>query len=507
MKKNKIIKIAIVPILIITILILTIILIIIKTFSLDSEINYESQIYKIEDNYIYNVSPYTSISLYKKYFDLKNCNIKIIDENNNELQSKYIYNGSKTIIYDNSNNIIKKYINIITGDINPDGEINSKDIEKLAEYLIKRTELAEYQIKAMDINNNNEIKVSDLILLKDTLTNGYQTLTLNKDNITLMTNEKERLIPTILPNKILNQNLTWTSSDTKVAIIDESGIITPLQEGEAIITATTSDGKITATSKVIVDNTVKLNENNKTIYPGGNDAIVEIKAVDYDELTCNSNDEEIATCQIKDKTLVIKPIGIGNTTITVLSPTYEDATIEITSVDTYFKLFPNYACIPINRTAGPGVISPFNAGEIKLFEISDLNIIKNGYIENKGFYITANSTPGTAQVTFIEDNGNKKESVTIDVYNLKIQDYGGFGYIKGEEFSSEIIAENTGGLTCTSQNPEIATCKIIDNRIVVTPQKEAEVIPGKTYEIYMDVTGSKCGSTNYLAVLRSEVTE
>lgn len=495
MKKKKIIKITIIPIILIIIIFLIILLTIIKTYSLDSEISYESPIYKIEDNYIYNISPYTSISLYKKYFDLENCSIEVVDENNNKLESDYIYNGSKTLIYDTYNNVIQTYTNIIIGDINPDGEIDSTDINELASYLIKRQDQEEYQIKAMDINSNNEIKVSDLVLLKDTLANGYQSLTLNKDNVLLMTNEQERLIPTITPNKILNQNLTWTSSDTTIATIDESGTITPLQEGETTINATTSDGKVTATSKVTIDNTIRLSETAKTAYIGGAEASVQIKAVDYEGLTCTSQNENIATCEIKDKKLIINAIGDGNTTITVKSPTNGTATLELNIIDTYFRLFPKYSCLPTNVTAGPGTISSFDSGTIELFQITDRNIIKNGYIANNGFYITTGQTTGLAQVTFKENNGNKTATVTIDVYNLKIPSIGGVGYAGGEEFSSEIVAENTGELSCSSPDETIATCRIEDNKIIVTPLKEGV--------LYMDVKGTKCGTTTYLAIIKS----
>lgn len=499
--KNKL-KITIIPIIMLIIILIIIVLTIIKTFSLNSEITYESKIYKIEENYISNISPYTSISLYKKYFDLKNCLIEVVDINNNKLESGYIYTGSKTLIYDESNTIIKTYTNIITGDINSDGKINSNDITELANYLIKREDQEEYQIKSMDINENGEIKVSDLVLLKDTLTNGYQKLTLNKDDVLLMTNETERLIPTITPNKILNQNLTWTSSNPEIATVDESGLITPLQEGETNITAITSDGAITATSKVTIDNTIRLSETAKTAYVGGSEASVQIKAVDYENLTCNSSDEEIATCEIKEQKLIIKPIGIGTTTITVTSPTYGEATLQLSTIDTYFQIFPKYYCLPTNVTGGPGTISTFDSGTIELFDISDRKIITDAYVANNGFYIKTGSTTGTAQVTFIENNGNKTQTITLDVYKLQIPSIGGVGFTGGQEFSSEIIAENTGKLSCRSEDETIATCRIEDNRIVVTPLKEGV--------IYMYVTGSKCPDlqvVKYLAVIQSGGTE
>ncbi len=75
---------------------------------------------------------------------------------------------------------------------------------------------------------------------------------LNKNSITLEKNQKERLLVTIEPVDADNKNVTWTTSNTAVATVDENGEITARGTGNAIITVTTEDGNKTATCTVTV---------------------------------------------------------------------------------------------------------------------------------------------------------------------------------------------------------------------------------------------------------------
>lgn len=66
-----------------------------------------------------------------------------------------------------------------------------------------------------------------------------------------------RLGYTITPPDATNKTVTWQSSDTAVAWIDETtGVITPISPGGAEITATTEDGSFTVTTLLVVTNTL-----------------------------------------------------------------------------------------------------------------------------------------------------------------------------------------------------------------------------------------------------------
>lgn len=66
-----------------------------------------------------------------------------------------------------------------------------------------------------------------------------------------------RLGYTITPPDATNKTVTWQSSDTAIAWIDETtGVITPISPGGAEITATTEDGRFTTTTLLVVTNTL-----------------------------------------------------------------------------------------------------------------------------------------------------------------------------------------------------------------------------------------------------------
>ena len=88
-------------------------------------------------------------------------------------------------------------------------------------------------------------------------------ITLNSKEITLEINKTYNLIATIKPtNTTQSKNVTWTTNNSSIATVDNTGKVTAKKSGTAIITATTSNGKKT-TCTVIVK-TQNKNTNIKT---------------------------------------------------------------------------------------------------------------------------------------------------------------------------------------------------------------------------------------------------
>lgn len=481
MKNKKLILI----ILAIILFIMIITLLIVRKSTLANNTSFSSEIYKIENNFIENISSQTSIELYKKYFDVENCNIKVFNENNQEITTNYIYTGSITTIFDNNNRKIETYINIIKGDITKDGQVNEDDATKLNNYLTNNTTLEATEIKSADLNNDNQINTDDLNILKDLLQGSYTNIVLNKENLTLRTGNNERLIANITPNKILNQNAIWTSSNESVATVDESGLITPHKDGETIITATTIDNKLSVSTKITVDNTPTLSSTNGTAYVGGNNLNITITATDYQDLSCEVANALIASCSIQNNILSLTPINQGNTKVTVKSSKYGETTYNLTVLLTNLSVFPKTNCFKPNASYAGGIVSPTNAGKIEVISITDKEIVKNAYIINKNFGVTTGSKTGDAEIVFRENNGNKIAKVTAYVYRLSLEKNSGTVHSNEKPLSIKITSENTGKLTCSSNDQEIASCQIKDNNLIVNP-----ISQGKTN---ITISGTKCG--------------
>ena len=76
---------------------------------------------------------------------------------------------------------------------------------------------------------------------------------LNKTQTSILVGANETLVATVLPENATNQKVSWKSSDEAVATVDENGKVTGVKAGEAAITVTTEDGKMTDTCNVTVN--------------------------------------------------------------------------------------------------------------------------------------------------------------------------------------------------------------------------------------------------------------
>lgn len=72
---------------------------------------------------------------------------------------------------------------------------------------------------------------------------------------TILLNSEELLISAVLPATAVNKNLTWTSSDTAIATVDNLGHVKGLKEGKATITVTTEEGGFQDSCEVTVYST------------------------------------------------------------------------------------------------------------------------------------------------------------------------------------------------------------------------------------------------------------
>ncbi len=99
---------------------------------------------------------------------------------------------------------------------------------------------------------NNGLKKTVKVTVKENPNIVRPTLvTLNKKSLTIEAGSTATLTATIQPENVTNKTLTWTSSDTAVANVNNNGVVTAVSEGTVTITVTTSNGlKATATVTV-----------------------------------------------------------------------------------------------------------------------------------------------------------------------------------------------------------------------------------------------------------------
>lgn len=70
-------------------------------------------------------------------------------------------------------------------------------------------------------------------------------ITISLSTTTLDVNTTVMINAVVTPNDATNQDVNWASDNTSVATVDSSGLLTTISAGNAVITATTSDGSFT----------------------------------------------------------------------------------------------------------------------------------------------------------------------------------------------------------------------------------------------------------------------
>ncbi|WP_291764985.1 glycosyl hydrolase family 95 catalytic domain-containing protein [Blautia sp.] len=89
-------------------------------------------------------------------------------------------------------------------------------------------------------------------------------VTLDKDSISLEVGESANVKATVTPYYATDKSVTWSSSDSKVASV-ENGTVTALKKGEAVITAKASNGKTAACTVTVAAGEVDRSELEKAI--------------------------------------------------------------------------------------------------------------------------------------------------------------------------------------------------------------------------------------------------
>ncbi len=122
-------------------------------------------------------------------------------------------------------------------------------------------------------------------------------------SVSVKKDEKISLNPVVIPDNAYNKELTWSTSDSKIAIVDQDGNVTGCNEGNALITAKANDDSGVSVTCAVKVYTVKVSEislsaNQMNVKPGDLfNLTVSINPSDaYNKsLEWTSSNDEIAT--------------------------------------------------------------------------------------------------------------------------------------------------------------------------------------------------------------------
>ena len=188
--------------------------------------------------------------------------------------------------------------------------------------------------KIATIDNNGLIKALTpgsaeitVISHQDTKIQAKVTVTINqpvesidcKSELNIALDKEQSINATALPENASDKSLVYTSSDDKVAKVDENGNITGVSKGVAVITVTSANG-ITAESKITVKQpvtSITLDKKSLNLTVGATSTLkasLSPKDADFNaETTFSSSDKSVATVDSNGK---IKAVSAGSATVT-----------------------------------------------------------------------------------------------------------------------------------------------------------------------------------------------
>lgn len=77
-------------------------------------------------------------------------------------------------------------------------------------------------------------------------------ISFSENSFTLNQYEHKQLAVNFFPENASNKNITWSSSDSAVALVHPDGFVSAFKPGSAVITATSEDGAFTASCEITV---------------------------------------------------------------------------------------------------------------------------------------------------------------------------------------------------------------------------------------------------------------
>lgn len=246
--------------------------------------------------------------------------------------------------------------------------------------------------------------------------NPVKGVKLNQTTKTIKVGDTFKLKATINPTNASNKNVTWTSSDNKIATVS-NGTVKGIKKGEVVIKVTTNDGSKTAKCNVKVEPkpVLKFKNERETVELGNKIDIVSkltVKNGNKADVKWTSSNLDAATINKKTGAITIKKTG--TTTIT--------ATLN-----------------GISASCKVSVVS------------SGVKVTKIEFNKKSGKIETGKTTTIAATVT-VTPNKNANKKVTYKSSNEKIATVSAKGVVKGiKEGKTTIIATSVSDKTKTAE--------------------------------------------------------
>ncbi|NBC84375.1 MAG: T9SS type A sorting domain-containing protein [Bacteroidetes bacterium] len=258
----------------------------------------------------------------------------------------------------------------------------------------------------------------DLLSIKEVIV-PVEGVSLDQSILALEGNATSQLTATVNPENASDKSVTWSSSDTDVAMVDENGLITAISEGTATITVKTNDGLHTASCDVTVTipvSGVTLDYTELTLDEGSTSqltATVNPENASDKSVTWSSSDTDVASV---DENGLVTAVSNGTATITVTTNIGDQtATCEVTvniltSIDKNWQGITAVYPLPVKEVLNIDIKKAGNY-TITLMELSGQIVYSNKQSVAESIAIPVNHLLKGMYIAILESDGGNRESV------------------------------------------------------------------------------------------------
>ena len=309
-----------------------------------------------------------------------------------------------------------------------------------------------------------------------TVSTPVESVSLNKTSISLEEGETTSLVATIAPNDADEKTISWSSSNSAIANVDNSGLVKAIGEGEAKITASVG-GKsayctVSVSKKVIPVTSIYLSESSISLIKGESKKLIATVSPSNttETVAWTSSNTKIATV---DQSGNVTAIGGGEATITATAGDKSaKCSVSVTVPVSGISLNMESAAMSINETIELiATVTPSDATDKTVTWLSSdtrIATVNNG--------VVTSLRSGKADITASAGSYSKTCKITVTAPAVTFNDSNLKAYLVS------IYDSNN------------------DNQIDVSEAKDIESIncPGRSIT---DLTGLEyCTNLNYLNV-------
>ena len=320
-------------------------------------------------------------------------------------------------------------------------------------------------------------------------------ITLSHTSGSLYVTKKGRLTATVTPANAFDKTIIWSSSNTKVVVVDQNGGLTAVGSGTAVITAKAKVGGVSAQCTVKVLKKVEvaslaLNRAEGRILKGSTyrlSCVVLPENATFKQVTWTSSNTKVLTV---DSNGTVKGVGAGKATV-ICRSVDNPRVIAVCNVTVVVAT----TGVKLSHTAG-SIYAGFN-GQLKYTVYpSDATIKGVTWTSSDKSVVTVDQNgkltgikPGQAVITCTTMNGGYKASCTVTVkpvvkvtsvaLNVKSGSmYAGTYY----QFKATVMPENASIKKLVWSSSDTSVVKVNSNGMILGVKPGKAVITCKSYE-------------------------